>query len=42
VKVTVIRESRAVDVAENHTATSAQPSAPEQPEPATDTPLQAA
>ena len=42
VKVTVIRESRAVDVAKNHAATSAQPPVREQPEPAADSPIQAA
>ena len=42
VKVTVIRESRAVDVAKNHAATTAQPPVREQPEPAADSPIQAA
>jgi hypothetical protein len=39
--VTVIRESRAVDVAKNHAATTAPPPH-EQPEPAADSPIQAA
>jgi ribonuclease Y len=42
VKVTVIRESRAVDVAKNHTATTAQARAHEQPEQPADSPIQAA
>src|SRR5947209_6145306 len=42
VKVTVIRESRAIDVAKNHAATTAHPPAPEQPAPAADSPIQAA
>ena len=42
VKVTVIRESRAVDVAKNHTATTSRPPAHERPEPAADSPIQAA
>jgi hypothetical protein len=42
VKVTVIRESRAVDVAKNHAATTAPPPAHERPEPAADSPIQAA
>ncbi len=39
VKVTVIRESRAVDVAKNHTATQGPPPLPEEP---ADSPIQAA
>src|SRR5205807_10315823 len=43
VKVTVIRESRAIDVAKNHSAATApQPPAREQPERAADSPIQAA
>src|SRR6478672_7428555 len=42
VKVTVIRESRAVEVAKNHAATTAHPPAHEQPKPAADSPIQAA
>src|SRR5436190_1002451 len=42
VKVTVIRESRTVDVAKNHASTKAPPPAHEQPEPAADSPIQAA
>src|SRR5438105_8964124 len=43
VKVTVIRESRAVEVAKNHSAATApQPPAREQPERAADSPIQAA
>jgi hypothetical protein len=42
VKVTVIRESRAVDVAKNHASTTAQPAAREQPEQPADSPIQAA
>jgi ribonuclease Y len=42
VKVTVIRESRAVDVAKNHAATAPAPPAHEEPEPAADSPIQAA
>jgi len=42
VKVTVIRESRAVDVAKNHPATAAQPPVHEQPEATADSPIQAA
>jgi ribonuclease Y len=42
VKVTVIRESRAIDVAKNHAATTTQPRVPEQPESAADSPIQAA
>jgi len=42
VKVTVIRESRAVDVAKNHTASPAHPRVQDQPEPAADSPIQAA
>jgi ribonuclease Y len=42
VKVTVIRESRAVDVAKNHTGTIAAPPVREEPEPAADSPIQAA
>src|SRR5438874_80209 len=42
VKVTVIRESRAVDVAKNHPATTTQPQVHEQPDPAADSPIQAA
>jgi hypothetical protein len=40
--VTVIRESRAVDVAKNHPASTAPPPAHEQAEPAADSPIQAA
>jgi hypothetical protein len=42
VKVTVIRESRAVDVAKNHGATTQQPPVREQPEQPADSPIQAA
>jgi ribonuclease Y len=42
VKVTVIRESRAVDVAKNHGATTPQPPVREQPEQPADSPIQAA
>jgi ribonuclease Y len=42
VKVTVIRESRAVDVAKNHSTTAAHPPSQEQPDRAADSPIQAA
>jgi len=42
VKVTVIRESRAVDVAKNHAGTTAHPAVQEQPEQPADSPIQAA
>jgi ribonuclease Y len=42
VKVTVIRESRAVDVAKNHAGTAPQPPVREQPEQPADSPIQAA
>jgi ribonuclease Y len=42
VKVTVIRESRSVDVAKNHAATTSAPPAREQGEPAADSPIPAA
>jgi ribonuclease Y len=42
VKVTVIRESRAVDVAKNHTSTTAAPQVRAEPEEAADSPIQAA
>ena len=42
VKVTVIRESRAVDVAKNQPAATAHPPVREQPEQAADSPIQAA
>src|SRR4051812_8615708 len=41
VKVTVIRESRAIEVAKNHPATAAPPPAHEQPKPAADSPIKA-
>jgi hypothetical protein len=42
VKVTVIRESRAVDVAKNHPTTTAQPPVHDQPQTPADSPIQAA
>jgi ribonuclease Y len=42
VKVTVIRESRAVDVAKNHATPSAPTPVPAEPQPAEDSPIQAA
>jgi ribonuclease Y len=42
VKVTVIRESRAVQVARNHTAASAPPTADEERDRPADSPIQAA